>query len=603
MSGPYGAAHVPYPFDVILDGHGYRLLDSVESHPFGTHRAAYAYTPTFLPRTNVQGDYGDNEQEFWHVFSQRDWSLGEGQRYYRSSDENSVRRYWQGTNLDVSRPGQVKLREEVTTATAAAAPQAVADGSSVIWFATATNLYSMAAGGTITDHGAHGVGATPFKGGMVADETGDVYITSPSGGAVGVRKWNGTSFSTFSASASRYLEFLNNSLYGFHNGALWRWDSAGTRATLFEWKGADGAVAATWNTAALAAIGGDLAIMIAGGASGRTELHLFDGVAPAKTADFPINFEGYDMEVMYGITFVSGRFKRRRTAAEYLPAIYYYASGTIGLLWTADDWTTSDVKTAVNTFGSWIVFNDDTRGVFFAYSLESGGVHSFGSFTVAGDTPVIACSSWHMLHSRNQTTMYRFPSSTIASTGTLKTSLFDGESSLTKHFQSVKVDVDIPTGATVDLAYRVNDLDGSYTSIQTGVVAGVEYTIPTDGVQGRSISIQVTLNKGSSTVGPTLKRIYVRAIPILQSFKRREYILDCTGRDGEGMIQLRDGEPHNLDGHEMAQNLIAAAELEAPFEVIDRFGTITNAIIETDAFQLIEMHPEEYVALVRVREA
>ena len=603
MAGPYGAAHVPYPFDVILDGHGYRLLDSVESHPFGTHRAAYAYTPTFLPRTNVQGDYGDNEQEFWHVFSQRDWSLGEGQRYYRSSDENSVRRYWQGTNLDVSRPGQVKLREEVVTATAAAAVKALADGSSVIWIATTTNLYSMAAGGTITDHGAHGMGALPDPHGVVADESGDVYITSSTGGSVGIRKWNGTAYSTFSATGGSSLSFLNNSLYSYYFGILRRWDAAGTVAALFEWKGADGASNLTLAGGVTKPIGGDLAIMIPRGPSSRTELYLFDGIAPAKTADFPINFEGWDMEVMYGITFVSGRFKRQRTAAEYLPAIYYYASGTIGLLWTADDWTTSDVKTAVNAFGSWIVFNDDTRGVLFAYSLESGGVHSFGSFTVAGDSPLIATSSWHMLHSRNQTTMYRFPSSSIASTGTLKTSLFDGESSLTKHFQSVKVDVDIPTGATVDLAYRVNDLDGSYTSIQTGVVAGVEYTIPTDGVQGRSISIQVTLNKGSSTVGPTLKRIYVRAIPILQSFKRREYILDCTGRDGEGMIQLRDGEAHNLDGHEMAQNLVATAELEAPFEVIDRFGTITNAIIETDAFQLIEMHPEEYVALVRVREA
>ena len=69
------ASDVPGRYDIVLDGHGYVLLDALTPNiPFRTHRAIYTFSPTFLERTNVTGAYGDNQQDFWMTVSQKDWS-------------------------------------------------------------------------------------------------------------------------------------------------------------------------------------------------------------------------------------------------------------------------------------------------------------------------------------------------------------------------------------------------------------------------------------------------------------------------------------------------------------------------------------------------
>jgi hypothetical protein len=165
--------------------------------------------------------------------------------------------------------------------------------------------------------------------------------------------------------------------------------------------------------------------------------------------------------------------------------------------------------------------------------------------------------------------------------------------------KAVMIDADIPTGATIDIAYFTNTIPAaSTTSLQTGAVAGTEYSI---GVNARSIGFVITLNKGSSTLGPTLKRIYVRAAPILQSFRRCEYIFDLQGRDGVQMQRLRNDQTHTKDGKAMAQDLITAAQATSPFTIVDRFGSFTG-IIEPDQMELREIGPEEFVARVVVRQ-
>lgn len=567
----------------------------MQSHPFGTHRASYGISPTFLPRTNVAGDYGDNQQEFWMTFSQKDWSLGEQQRFFRQADEESRRRYWVGSAVDVSRPGEVTLARAVADVTAAAAVAACCDGAQGVWFATSTNLYQIGSAGSVSDRGAHGLGAAPAAFGLCSDET-NVYLSAA---AQAVRKWNGSAFSTFSASGADALAYLNNSLYGFAAGVLYRWDTAGTRSTIYTWKAADGTTATS--AGRLAVLGGDLLVLLLAGPSGRGELHLYEGTAPALIAGLPPNFEPWDLTVAYGVAFVSGRFTRSvGGTVEYKPAIFFYASGTIGLLWTQDAWTTTGVQTACNAFGPTVVFNDDVQAALLMYGLDVGGIHTLGGYTVAGSSPLLAGSSYHFLHTRAQTGCYLFPGSGVASTGSLTTSLFDGDSSLPKRFKSVRLDFDAATdgnGGTVDIAYRLNDVDGSYTTLQTGAVAGAEYTI---GQDARSISIKVTLNKGTSTAGPRLKRVYVRAAPILDAYRKREYILDLSGRDGAGHIQLRDGTRHGKDGHEMAADLLDAADATAPITVHDRFGSFSGIV--DNGFQLVETRPEEYVAVVPVRE-
>ena len=104
---------VPGVYDVVIDGQGYLFYEQMDvaATTFGhiPQRALYGYTPTFIERTNITGDYGDNQQAFWLTVSDRDWSLGEEQKYYRGNDAVSARRYYAGTNLDISIPGQAKL--------------------------------------------------------------------------------------------------------------------------------------------------------------------------------------------------------------------------------------------------------------------------------------------------------------------------------------------------------------------------------------------------------------------------------------------------------------------------------------------------------------
>jgi hypothetical protein len=271
-------------------------------------------------------------------------------------------------------------------------------------------------------------------------------------------------------------------------------------------------------------------------------------------------------------------------------------------LWVADDWVASDLQTAITQFGNTLVIGDPFRQVVYVYSLDVGGVSTIATgYTVAG-AALMAASKNHFLQTPGaSTTIRRYPGTARASSGVLRTSLFDAENSLTKHFQSVRFDGEIPTGASVDLAYRVNDLDGSYTSIQTGAQPGVEYQLPGGGVTGRAISIEVTLNLGTSTDGPKVRRLYLRAAPRLDTFRRGQYILDLSGRDGEAHIVLRDGTRHRKDGHEMAQDLMAAAVATSPIQFHDRFGSF-HGIIDPEGFSIVEMRPEVYVAQVRARQ-
>ncbi len=598
------AADVPGKYDLVINSQGYILSNVVDnSLPFRIQRASYTFSPTFVERSNIQGDYGDNQQDFWMTFSQKDWSEGEQQKYYRL-DVDQSRKFWRGSNIDVRMPGQVVLRKAVNSVSFATAVQACApwrpSGAESIIAASTTKLYEIDVQGSITDRGAHGLGATPSRYGITTDSV-DTYVSTTAAGTVGVRKWDGASYSTFSASGADVLVYVNNTLYGLRqdsNGDLVRWDSGGTLTSIFSWKQIDGG---NLFGSLMHAYGGKLMIVVySGDCFGAW---VFDGTAPSKVVDFPSNFSFQSMEVTLGIVFYGGVHLSRDGSGVAIqkPAIYYYANGTLGLLWEADValTSTSAASPGLAPVDGGLLFSDDTSGRLMFYDLRQGGFHAIGTYAVANGQPVIAASATTTLMTRNATTAYQYPSTTsVVSSGTVATSLTDYDTSLDKYFKAVKIDADIPAGASIDIAYRLNDVDGAYTSIQTGASPGTEYTI---GQNGRSISIQVTLNKGSSTNGPTLKRIYVRASPHLQTFRRGDYILDLSGRDGKNHVALRDGTQHSKDGLSQAQDLNTAAVATTPFSITDRFGTFTG-IIEPDGFELDEVRPEEFVGRVRVRE-
>jgi hypothetical protein len=583
-------------FDVVIDGEGYMVATSEQE------RALFGYTPIFVQRQNVEGDYGDNKQDFWLTFTQRDWSFGEQLRYARPNDQAGElnRRFWQGSNIDIRVSGQVSMRRAVSSLTFAAAVRAMAtistDSSTDIWAAGTTNLYRVASDGTITSESAHGLGAAPSRYGLAGDGA-YIYLSTTSAGTVGVRRRSAAStYSTFSASGADSLAFLNNTLFGYRSSSadLVRWNTSGTLSSLFTWKRAQGTAHDV--TTKLVPFGGKLMIVRLG--ASPVEIYEYDGTGTTKLAELPSNFVGRDACQALGVVFVVGALVDTATAA--YPAVYFYSNGLIDQLWRSTTAVNSPSGAIVNWDGG-VVFTDDSSDSFVYYSIATGGTHTLGGYTEAGSDPLLAATVVSLLHTRNQTGGYLFPASTAATTATVTSSLVDFDLSLNKRFKGVTVDFEAGAdgnGGTVDVSYRLNDLTGSYTTIQTGITSGTEYAIDQT---GRSISIRVTLNKGTSTAGPVLKRVYLRGVAINPSFERSTYALLLGGRDGEAHNELRDKSRQPKDGLEQALDLRAAAESAAPIPVLDEFGT-RNVVIDAEGFQLRQYRREEYLAIVPTRE-
>jgi len=185
----------------------------------------------------------------------------------------------------------------------------------------------------------------------------------------------------------------------------------------------------------------------------------------------------------------------------------------------------------------------------------------------------------------------------------MTSSLFDFDSSLRKYMRGVKVEFDSASdgdGGSVDIAYQFNSVSGAFTSLQTGAVSGTEYALP--GTRADSVSLKVTLNKGSSTLGPVFKRWYAKGAPVLTSYRVNEYILDLGG-DSSMLepVRLRNGQDHNLTGEQMRANLVTALGSTSPITVTDRTGTFT-AILEPANCEFDLTRPGQWYARIRVRE-
>lgn len=608
---------VPGTYDCVLDGYGYNFLRTIDtSLPFRTQRAMYSRSPTFVERSNVSNSYGDNAQDFFLTVRQRDWSLGEQQKFFRSGTDG---RYWMGSNVDVSTPGQVALTNQSPSLSFSAS---VLDGSreanlSNINVASSTKLFRVTNVGTITDLSTHGLGAAPSRFGICSDGL-KTYLSTTAAGTVGVRTWDGAAtYATFSATGADSLAFLNNTLYGLDrtNQTLIRWDTAGVATTLFSWKTAAGAThTSQLQLSKIEAYGGKILILMQYGTDVGGELWIYDGTSTSRLEVFPPNFVSYDLEVLYGVAYISGSFIKPASATNYYmkPAVLFFDGSQPGKLWEANAYSATSVAQSSVFIGPHpplgvvdgrLIWPDDTTGNLMAYNPALGGVSSIGTYTVTGDQPRIVTSGSFIVHTRNQTTGYYYSAAAYNTSGYAISSLIDFDSSLPKQFRGVKVEFDAASdgnGGSIDISYQVDSLTGSWTSLQTGAVSGTEYTF--SNVSGHAVAIKVTLNKGTSTAGPVLKALNLRAAPVLQSYKLREFILDLSGRGGHAPVIVNDNESaHPLEGLAMATNLEATIAATTPFTVSDRFGSFT-AVCQPDQCELIEVGPEEYIGRVRLRE-
>lgn len=601
---------MPTRFDVVFDGNGFIFLDTITpSLPFRQHKAVYSLSPTFIDRSNVSGGFGDNQQDWYLTAGQNDWSLGEEQKFFRQGDATSRSRYWRGMNVDLATPGQVTIGRNNATLSFASAVQSIVYGSSLAeYYVTgAADLFSVNANGdTVTNKGAHGAGGTPSA---LAFDGSYLYISGAA--CTSIRRFSPpSSFFAFSTSVASSLAILNNTVYGWNaaNQSLSRWDSTGTPTIIFQWKTAVG----TNQTAPirLMPLGGKLMILRETENPSGAELWIYDGNGTSKLQEFEPNFLYHQMCVSEGILFLIGFGQKRGFSRT---EVRYYANGTVGVAYTSQ-WTASVSagKMAIVPFGNGVIFTEPVYGALMYYDLAQGGASSFAPHTATSSDTYAATSSVAVLTVNGATTGRRYLASEAASAASLQTSLMDFDTSLTKVIRGAKVDFDLATdgnGGSVDLFYITNDVVGTFASLATSVTAGTEYPL---NVSCHSISLLIGLNKGTSTSGPVLKRSYVRAAPLLQQFRHREYVLDCSGDGGAEARELRDGTTHQKSGREQADDLVTLAQSSVAFSVTDRFGTFTGMVDLDDAegFQIYETHQADdapaksgtFVVRVKVRE-
>lgn len=636
------ATDIPWPFDVVINGKGYILATGIlPSLPFRTQRANYGFSPIFLNRTNVGPNYGDDTQDFFLTAAQNDFSLGQGQKYFRSTDPDSIKRFWQATSGNVDTPGEFKMEQTTDggnepgfVAFRSGAPLGTLTNQKGV-LCTDTTLYTVdGTTSTLTSVGAHGA-ATGVQGpfGVTSDGV-NVYIMSSAAKPTTIRKWDGTTFTTFSAAAnSDCLIYHNNQLYGVGAGTLWSYSTAGVEASVFPWKDAAG-TALPIKFGRPLSWGGKLLIPLN---ANEPAVWMYDGTNTTKIIQFPHNFVVYDSCVADGLAFFSGQFFREYEDSSVFHtqsqgAVYVWDGNQLDVAWQDSQWygsSTGAASTAASGTASVYFAADQTQlcnwgkdiiinaGDSFAGTLKYtvatgaivnwqdnmsvstlGGMFSCGLFLVSYQG-----SAWDKYPKRTRGTQL----STL-----FVTSLFDFDSSLPKLFRGVKINWDHATnvfgnldgdGGSMSLSYLLDSLDAAPVGLANPAVSGQEYLIPNN-TEGHSIAVQVVLDPGTSKTGPRLTKVSVRAAPVLTRFRHSEYVIDATGVIEGGIMKtpvfLRNGQQHADTGKEMVDDLVVALEAGI-IEITDRLGSFMG-MIEPENLEVLELRPDEFYVHMTVRE-
>jgi len=247
----------------------------------------------------------------------------------------------------------------------------------------------------------------------------------------------------------------------------------------------------------------------------------------------------------------------------------------------------------------------------FSYDPETGAISPETTPPNVDGSMMFATNQRYLFTGVSGSTAYNLypdPDGISEATAEIQTSLFDGDSTLQKHWESVQVEFDSPASGNqgkVAIAWRKDDLEDDYTTLSSDATSGTEYKIDD---KSREISLKLTLSKhgsGESTAsarGPILKAVRLRGSPINPSFRRERYVLNLHSVDGEQMILMRNGQLHPDDGLTQAIALRTAFTSGDDFSVTDEFGTY-NAVFEPEGLRLIRTRSQEYVAVVRLRES
>lgn len=589
---------VPDKFDVLINSKGYMFDRRQEV------QCEMTYTPTFLQRTNVSGAYGDNEQDFFLTVAQKDFSGGDGQLFYRDN-EVQRNRYYSSLNVNPSHEGEIRMLQDPTTLTPAASVIATTGdfGSIGSFFTTSASTYSNS-GSSITGAAAHGAG-TPVRWGMCHDGR-NFYVS----GSSKIRKSTDmVTFTDFCATGNQgAIVYHNNQIYSCDGATLRVYSSAGAGTDLYLWNDALGALQATGTgKAQLISAGPKLYIFFPRAFGDRPELWVYDGTSTNRVAVLPKGYGGEAVESA-GIIYITAEeigLDDPNGSYRGSAVVYAFADGNLQELWRDDlyiqsQWPPSSTP-AIAAFGRYLAVakQDSSENYLVFLNLITGASHRVCVLTQASPGYFSMVNAGQRLHIYPNAANAFVWSGSMPTTASFLSSLFDFDNSLTKNFRSIKVEwVPLSTGGAVDLYYRVGDTTGTYTLLQTSAVSGTEYLL--SGVTGRSISVKLVLSvNGGAT--PIVKRIYVRAAPTLQSYRRGVYLLDCSGPyKGKTPVMQRNNAPIGRSGAAMLAELVTALQTTS-VSVTDELGTYTGAL-DPENFKAQRVGPNQYLVQVIIRE-
>jgi hypothetical protein len=621
------AADVPNKYDLVINGQGYILDRSYDDSPYRTPPAEYSSTATFLERTNVGTGYSDDAQDFFLTETQNDWTGGEGRSFFRVGDQTAVTQYERSYGVEPRSPGSVRLAPDILTATGVHSIQAACGNSTdgLHFCVDATNLYTVDFGGNKSTLGAHGAGSVATFG--LATDGIYIYIS----GATKLRKYNiGTgAFTDYGTnSAVGALCYTGNLLYSCNGSVLASYGTTGTSTTIFTWKDGTGTALPT-SGCKIIANGGSVMILLPAMPNGP-ELWQYNGTATNIAAHLPAGSVAYDMVELNGIVYCSGSiwemdaqiYATPAALMGSVPTLWAYTGGSIEIIWqeqtiynTAFAWGNLP-QSPLGTFRNSLVFEGQVDGVaaLKLYQPSTGAVMTLAKISVSstgGQTRQISSLATTFMFSGLSSAVDAvvYPTTTVPSFGLIYLARLDFDNSLQKVFRSVKVDWEKYPGdagtPSVDFTLQVDENVGLLGNT-SGLVSGVENILSTSLV-GRTCQVWLQLNKGTSTYGPVVRRVYLRAAPLLQSYKQRQYLLDLVGNkrtEPSQYLTLINGESHTKDGDEMRADLVAAIAAGV-ISITDRFGTFTG-IIEPAQTIFREVRADygraEYRALVVVRE-
>lgn len=426
-------------YDVVIDGVGYmkwrQTDDSLPSRVYQIVPETLQWSQQFIERTNVSGDFGDNQQDFFMTYTMRDWSGGEGQKFFRQQTDKD-RTYWDGSNVrPTETPGAVVVgpREVQSSLPHTATPAALAYNLAFIKetstgtigdamviaicdvvLTTIFTYYSLDGGASWTQMCATTPPSQAFDAcDLIGGDDSKIYLlvnhwigtsgTSKIFTCTGVGASSWTAHTTLAKNVSM-IEFYNNGIYGVTGGALFQTiDVSGG--------GSDGAL----NTIKDLGGGQVIDMMAAGGviyllycsSQGDHRLMQYDGTDVVEIARLPkgwrspkpsesaIDGSGLNrrlrcLSYQDGIVYVGGSIPgndalvTQGNAFTYRSALWFYDGGDSGILWQSNFMLQTQKRGGGATCvidGGIIVFADHIAERLMAYDPRTGGVFTLSTLS------------------------------------------------------------------------------------------------------------------------------------------------------------------------------------------------------------------------------